>query len=638
MSINQEDATEKSEQIGEMHHVYREATRVAVCLGYFDSGFGCVARFLQWAKCVRDPAGSNGRRWTQFELVEQLREFDVSLGNLRGFLDKMKIDLENLGNPGTEEIGCRISKDQVLGFEESSVVASPMKKEHPFFVKIFEILEHEWFSRLWTYQEYFLVHTYSSLDFLLEDHTVPRGTFLDVQQVALDTDGPRLWQNPLLHMRAREILDRRAFEHPFHLWHGSNASLWSLLQVSCQRRATVASDHVFAVIGLMEPEMRSRILVDYSRSVASIFTDTFEIAINHEGDGLRLPRCWERLALIPPITPGLPSWCPDLNNESQVSICRYPWAKFSDRIPAIYDKLANMRVSPSEKSLHLRVMKADVVAQVVKTPCPSIPPSATGYTSREDYETNFAGLLGTWFLEMSSTLGSMDGQEDYPVFEQGLDALLWQYLSPPWGFSRQIVMDGFFPECSKVDHECIVRRHLTDPRWCFRKLLSYIRLVKCLCGKVLHQQHRRLGAHYHEECTTCVLSRDPKVLSSAHRCGVHLDRLSIDPGSSKCRSLHSSGEERLLVALLHIVGGLGYQLHGMYIFKTAAGRYGHSGRCPSVGDHVCVVPGGELLHIISGDKSRYVGAASVGGLMGDDILEQDLFPDPERRFEEVVLY
>jgi hypothetical protein len=496
-----------------------------------------------------------------------------------------------------------------------------------------EALEHEWYSRLWTYQEFFLAFGLG-LELLLEDHAVPWETFGDVQASVIDTIE---WQNPQLEGRAREFIRRRAFEHPVHLGYGG--SLWSLLEASCQRKATVASDHVFAVMGLMRPETRSSILVDYSRPVASIFIDAFEIAINHEGDGLRLPRRWEYLVLIPSITPGLPSWCTDLAYEFQVIADPYCSKKFSDRISAIYDKSANMRVSQSDQSLHLRIMKADVVARVVENPCPSIgPPPETGYQSRLDWVIKLAGLLGTWFLEMSSTLGSMDGQEDYPVFEQGLDALLWQYLSPPWGFSRQIVMDGFFPECSKVDHECIVRRHLTDPRWCFRKLLSYIRLVKCLCGKVLHQQHRRLGAHYHEECTTCVLSRDPKVLSSAHRCGVHLDRLSIDPGSSKCRSLHSSGEERLLVALLHIVGGLGYQLHGMYIFKTAAGRYGHSGRCPSVGDHVCVVPGGELLHIISGDKSRYVGAASVGGLMGDDILEQDLFPDPERRFEEVVLY
>jgi hypothetical protein len=238
---------------------------------------------------------------------------------------------------------------------------------------------------------------------------------------------------------------------------------------------------------------------------------------------------------------------------------------------------------------------------------------------------------------MNSTLGSTDGEEDYSTFEQGLDKLLWQCLSVAWGFSRQTIVNGLFPECSKATHECIFRRLLTNPGWCFRKLLAYIRLVKCLSGKVGHWQHQRLGAHHHEECTICVLSRDPTALSYAHACGVHLDMLSINPGNSKCRSLQPFGEELLLLALLNIVGSIGYQLQGMYIFETAAGRYGHSARRPSAGDHVCVVPGGELLHTISSDKSRYVGATSVGGLMGDDILEQNLFPDPAGRFEEVVL-
>jgi hypothetical protein len=82
MSINQADATEKAEQIGEMHHVYRNATRVAVCLGHLGSDFGCVARIIQWAKGVRHPKAIRGRRCTQSELVEQLQEFDVSPGNL----------------------------------------------------------------------------------------------------------------------------------------------------------------------------------------------------------------------------------------------------------------------------------------------------------------------------------------------------------------------------------------------------------------------------------------------------------------------------------------------------------------------------------------------------------------------------
>lgn len=121
--------------------------------------------------------------------------------------------------------------------------------------------------------------------------------------------------------------------------------------------------------------MRSRIIIDYSQSDASIFTRAFELAINHEGDGLRLPRCWEGLAFIPSITPKLPSWCPDLANESHVSIgYGRPWKKLSDRVQTIYKLFANVRVSPSENSLHLRIMEADTVAQVVETSCPSIGP------------------------------------------------------------------------------------------------------------------------------------------------------------------------------------------------------------------------------------------------------------------------
>jgi hypothetical protein len=225
------------------------------------------------------------------------------------------------------------------------------------------------------------------------------------------------------------------------------------------------------------------------------------------------------------------------------------------------------------------------------------------------------------------------------MFEQGLGDLSWQCLTITCGFSREHVVDALVPKCLHPAHECLFRLRLADPGWCFEKILSYIRLVKCLRGNVFHIQHQRLGAHYDEGCSMCNLLRGPKTLAVAYRCGVHLDRLPTSMGESGDGfDLPPSGEERLLLALLHIVGALAHQLPGVYIFKTAAGRYGHSGRCPSVGDYVCVVPGGDLLHIISADKSRYVGAASVNGLMGDDILEQDLFPDPEDRFEDVVLY
>lgn len=399
------------------------------------------------------------------------------------------------------------------------------------------------------------------------------------------------------------------------------------------------SDYVFAVVGLMKPETRSRILVDYSRSDASVFADAFEIAINHEGDGgLRLPRCWERLAFIPSISPGLPSWCPDLANQTQVSITRSPWSwtEFSDDKTHMYNEFADTRVSGAEKSLHVMVMKADVVALVVALPCPSIGDHPD--SRRLNWEDRFAGLLGTWFLRLHSTLGSTDGQDGTPMFEPGLDALLWRCLSATHGFSREGMMENYLPKCTVFPHECIFRRLGTDSGWCFRTILTYIRLAKCLRGNVSHLQHQRLGEHYDEGCSVCNLSKGSQVLAVAHQRGVHIDRLAFNPGSSMCRSLQPHEEEDLLQGLLNIVGSIGYQIHDMYIFKTTAGRYGYSARCPSVGDHVCIVPGGQLLHIISADTSRYVGVATVDGLMGEATQQQDLFLDPASRFEQVVLY
>jgi hypothetical protein len=263
MCINQEDATEKAGQVGEMHHVYREAKRVAVCLGPFDPEFGCVTRILQWVEGVRYPAGSGHRRWTQLELVEQLRGFDVSPSNLLAIFDTLKIDLDrHLGTHPHECLIDRISKDEVLGFEESSVVASPMPNDHPFVGEMLGILEHEWFSRLWTYQEYFLAlrsENRLSFEFVLEDHAIHWNTFIECSFVAMySTD----CQNVSLLERGSKNIRRLCIETPLYQRSDSGAIIWTLLETSCQRRASVAGDRVFAVVGLMEPEMRSHIIID----------------------------------------------------------------------------------------------------------------------------------------------------------------------------------------------------------------------------------------------------------------------------------------------------------------------------------------------------------------------------------------
>lgn len=77
-------------------------------------------------------------------------------------------------------------------------------------------------------------------------------------------------------------------------------------------------------------------------------------------------------------------------------------------------------------------------------------------------------------------------------------------------------------------------------------------------------------------------------------------------------------------------------LQGMYAFTTTTGQFGCSPKRPSAGDLVTAVPGGEFLHIISPDKSCYVGAASVYGFMGDTLLER--VEELGNSMEEVTLH
>jgi hypothetical protein len=241
MSINQADATEKAEQIGGMHHIYREASKVDICLGYFGSDLGCVALILRWVEGVRHPAESGRRRWTQFELVEQLRNFGVSPSNLRAIFDNMQIDLEShlereslkksIGFKNCNRAPTRFSKDEVLGFEESSVAPRSMQRNPTFFEKMFDILEHEWFSRLWTYQEYHLAvmcEGGATLEYLLGDHAIywdtltnlwlamispvdPLGTYLCISKKRIERTGSsrvsRRWTRPSESERRCEPLD-----------------------------------------------------------------------------------------------------------------------------------------------------------------------------------------------------------------------------------------------------------------------------------------------------------------------------------------------------------------------------------------------------------------------------------------------
>jgi hypothetical protein len=116
--------------------------------------------------------------------------------------------------------------------------------------------------------------------------------------------------------------------------------------------------------------------------------------------------------------------------------------------------------------------------------------------------------------------------------------------------------------------------------------------------------------HYNENFTNAAfaLRRNARIFGKGH------DPMRIFEEKEQKESLDYL--DRVLSFSRDIV----HRLQGMHIFQTTTGQFGCSPRRPSVGDLVAAIPGGEFLHIISQDKGRYVGAASVHGIMGDVLL------------------
>jgi hypothetical protein len=78
--------------------------------------------------------------------------------------------------------------------------------------------------------------------------------------------------------------------------------------------------------------------------------------------------------------------------------------------------------------------------------------------------------------------------------------------------------------------------------------------------------------------------------------------------------------------------------HDRFLFLTDSGHIGFSARQPCLDGHIVLIPGRDpsnMLYMLNADCTRYVGCASVIGLMGDSLLES--LDDMETKWEMVVL-
>jgi hypothetical protein len=83
------------------------------------------------------------------------------------------------------------------------------------------------------------------------------------------------------------------------------------------------------------------------------------------------------------------------------------------------------------------------------------------------------------------------------------------------------------------------------------------------------------------------------------------------------------------------VRSLRWYFGGTYIFSTAGGRLGYSPKPVSTGDKICIVPGGNLLHVFSTVQHRYITCARIHGLMDERLL--DVSGEVGREWEDIAI-
>lgn len=379
-------------------------------------------------------------------------------------------------------------------------------------------------------------------------------------------------------------------------------------------------DHVFAILGLLDAEIRDQIAIDYSLTTAQIFTNVLEVASRLEDGVLQLPLLWEALSNIPAKTPDLPSWCPDFANEARVWRRPVTTGKsLSDTVSVAYNHLAGLRTAPLEGGIHVKVIALDCIMSSVNAPL--------GLRIERTGDLDDDQPCWLWLDHLHETMAEphvipkvprLEGKSPLPDWGSAPGSFLWSFvLDQVEGLEHVCYHSAVTQRHAGSDSsiiECHYRQHyLKNSHFCLGMLL-----LSCHLTNPLHMIEG-------SKESMLVSTREPDSM------------IDLEVVLPECyQSLSIEERTRATTFIAGVAFALTKMLQGQFIFKTVNGRYGHSPKRPSPGDHICLVPGGKLLHIISADRSRYVTTASVHGLMDDDLL--DLISDPEAHFEEIALY
>jgi hypothetical protein len=477
------------------------------------------------------------------------------------FLEKLDTAaISHLFSAPEEELQSRL--ECILG--TPSLRDNLFRLDHKFWAALHAFIRHEWFQRVWTFQEILLA---------------PKARFF--------AGGVRIdWRNVVRHTRSlltainaknlREMIDpsaqrAQAIEHPIETaahvttWalyskDEINVNLYYLMIVTSNRRATVVKDNVYALLALLDLEERNQITIDYSRPDAEVLATAIKVALHgtscygkeNGGEDSSIAHLWELHGLWdssnqkqPPVD-NLPSWCPEMRGSVDLVPLTIGgtgilvWEAFSVAFRKKSGSYLCYDHSASVDTLSLKVLKVDTVERCMEIVCPlSIHDWSQTSTARSEKKTyaKRAPAHMQWLLNLQCTFPPKDGD--------------------PGSFSR--LLETYLYDTKKKKHHLETIRSLDD----FSAALTLI---------------------------FCIIAGTRKTTE---------------------RDMLSTGEAFVILV---------EQRHRL-LFETRTGRIGYSSRQPELGSQLVIVPDGLTFHMLSADSSRYIGCGIISGMMGDATLD-----------------
>jgi hypothetical protein len=436
--------------------------------------------------------------------------------------------------------------------------------DHEFWAALHAFIRHEWFQRVWTFQEILIAQ---KARFFAGDVRI------DWKNVVRHTGGLLTAINA---KNLREMIDpspqrAQAIEHPIETaahvatWalysqDEINVNLCYLMIVTSNRRATVVKDNVYALLALLDPEERNQIMINYSKPDAEVLAAAIKVALHftsrygkeNGGEDFSIAHLWELHGLWdasnqkqPPVD-NLPSWCPELRGSVDLTPLTIGgtgmvvWGAFSRAFAKKSESYLCYDHSASVETLSLKVLKVDTIERCMNVVCPlSIHDWSQTSTARSEKKTYTKRVPAhiQWLLDLQRTFPPKDAD--------------------PGSLSRHL--ETYIYDTKKKKHHFETIRSLDD----FSAALTLM--------------------------------------------------FSIIAGTRKTteRDMLSIGEAFVILVS---------QRHRL-LFETRTGRFGYSSRQPELGSQLVIVPGGFMFHMLSADSSRYIGCAGISGMMEDAMLD-----------------